>query len=140
MHPLLEFGQQNLTTVIAVEVVTNSTSSPHVVDIGRIIDLSEEVDLTSRHLDWQPPKDSLSQWRIMAWYQRYTNQRSIDGGPDAVNFVQNGSLIIDWFSPAGAERLTKFFDEYLVPEQQDQELLSKVGQNGESKTPYMLDL
>ncbi|KAM0322963.1 hypothetical protein ACHAQA_009062 [Verticillium albo-atrum] len=127
MHALEEFGHQNLSAVLAVEVMDDTTIDPAVVNIGRVIDLSDSVDADSRFLSWTPPTDSQRPWRLMAWYQRYTNQRSIDPAPDAKNFVQNGSWILDHFSASGAKILTDFFDEYLVPEEEDKELLSRVG-------------
>ncbi|KAL0933305.1 uncharacterized protein CTRU02_212268 [Colletotrichum truncatum] len=126
MHPLEEFGRQNLSAVLATEIIDDALSVAGVVTIGRVIDLSNEVDLQTRSLSWTPP-DEQNPWRLIAWYERYTNQRSIDAAPDAVDFIQNGSWVIDHFSAAGAEKLTKFFDDYLIPEDQDKALLSRVG-------------
>ncbi|KAH7176035.1 hypothetical protein EDB81DRAFT_897022, partial [Dactylonectria macrodidyma] len=126
MHSLEEFGQQNLSAVLAVETIDDPTSTAGVVTIGRVIDLSNEVDFKSRYLSWTPPDDK-QKWRLMAWYQRYTNQRAIDPAPNATNIIQNGSWVLDHFSAAGAERLTSFFDDYLVPEEEDKALLSRVG-------------
>ncbi|KAK2728329.1 hypothetical protein CKAH01_11126, partial [Colletotrichum kahawae] len=53
--------------------------------------------------------------------------RSIDAAPDAVSSLQNGSWITDHFSAAGAKKLTGFFDEYIIPEEQDRKLLARVG-------------
>ncbi|OTA61249.1 hypothetical protein K449DRAFT_423203 [Hypoxylon sp. EC38] len=127
MYGLEEFGQQNLSTVLAVEVLGQSEESPGTVVVGRIIDLSDYVDPKTRFISWGPPSgDTGSTWRLMAWYQRYTNQRSISGGLDARNFVQNGSWIVDHFSAEGAKKMTQFFDEYIVPEARDKEALSRV--------------
>ncbi|OTA92609.1 hypothetical protein M434DRAFT_74272 [Hypoxylon sp. CO27-5] len=127
MYGLEEFGQQNLSTILAVEVLGQSEESPGTVVVGRIIDLSDYVDPKTRFISWGPPSgDTGSTWRLMAWYQRYTNQRSISGGPDARNFVQNGSWIVDHFSAEGAKKMTRFFDEYIVPEARDKEALSRV--------------
>jgi hypothetical protein len=69
----------------------------------------------------------------MAWYERHTNQRSIDGGPEAQTYVQNGSWIVDHFSAAGARLMTDFFDTHVVPEQSDRNLLAAVGKYGKSE-------
>ncbi|KAF4921943.1 hypothetical protein CGCVW01_v005626 [Colletotrichum viniferum] len=69
----------------------------------------------------------LNTWRIMAWFTRYTNQRSIDAAPDAVSWLQNGSWITDHFSAAGAKKLTGFFDEFIILEEEDKKLLARVG-------------
>ncbi|KAF0324101.1 secreted protein [Colletotrichum asianum] len=108
MHPCEEFGQQNLSFVLAVEQTTASNAS-------------------STALLWTPPEDSQNTWRIMAWYTRYTNQRSIDAAPDAVSWLQNGSWVTDHFSAAGAKKLTDFFDEYIIPEEEDKKLFARVG-------------
>ncbi|KAK7452589.1 hypothetical protein CaCOL14_004502 [Colletotrichum acutatum] len=127
MHPCEEFGQQNLSFVLAVEEAPVSNASSSTVNLGRVVDVTATVDLTTRSISWMTPKDSQSTWRIMAWYTRYTNQRSIDAAPDAATWVQNGSWVTDHFSVAGAKKLTGFFDEYIIPEEQDRELLARVG-------------
>jgi hypothetical protein len=68
------------------------------------------------------------------------HHRFIDGAPDAVTFLQNGSWVLGLSSSAGAEVLTSFFDEHLIAQRQGQELLSKVGQNGELNILNTLDL
>lgn len=68
----------------------------------------------------------------MAWYERHTNQRSINGGPGASNYVQNGSWIVDHFSKAGSRIMTQFFDDHVVPDPEDRSLLAKVGKYGTS--------
>ncbi|KAJ0340776.1 hypothetical protein COL154_002730 [Colletotrichum chrysophilum] len=56
--------------------------------------------------------------------------RSIDAAPDAVSWLQNGSWVTDHFSAAGAKKLTDFFDEYIIPEEEDKKLLARVGKYG----------
>lgn len=80
---------------------------------------------------WQAPQSFPgSAWRIMSWYERYTNQRSIDGGDDPSSYMQNGSWIVDHFSAKGSNLITKFFDDHIVPDQEDKDLLAKVGRYG----------
>lgn len=66
----------------------------------------------------------------MAWYERYTNQRSVNGGKNPANYVQNGSWIVDHFSAAGSRRMTDFYDDFIIPEQSDKELLGRTGNFG----------
>ncbi|KAF4809933.1 hypothetical protein CGCSCA5_v011015 [Colletotrichum siamense] len=40
--------------------------------------------------------------------------------------LQNGSWVTDHFSAAGAKKLTDFFDEYIIPEEDDKKLLARV--------------
>ncbi|KAI0468585.1 hypothetical protein F4859DRAFT_524163 [Xylaria cf. heliscus] len=127
MYDLEEFGQQNLSVVLGIEVLAQSDSDSGAVVIGQVIDLSDKVDRDTRSISWlTPSSDKGSTWRLVAWYERYTNQRSIAGGPDPLNFVQNGSWVVDHFSAAGASKLTSFFDNYVVPEDADKNLLSRV--------------
>ncbi|KAJ2987274.1 hypothetical protein NUW58_g4599 [Xylaria curta] len=127
MYALEEFGQQNLSIVLGMEVLAQSDSSSGTVAIGRVIDLSDKVDRNTRSITWAAPSsDEGNTWRLAAWYERYTNQRSISGGQDPLNFVQNGSWIVDHFSAAGARKMTNFFDDYVVPEVADKGLLSRV--------------
>ncbi|EXF81412.1 hypothetical protein CFIO01_01074 [Colletotrichum fioriniae PJ7] len=127
MHPCEEFGQQNLSFVLAVEQAPGSNVSSTAVNLGRVIDITTLVDPFTRSVSWTTPKDSQNIWRIMAWYTRYTNQRSIEAAPDAATWVKNGSWVTDHFSAAGAKKLTGFFDEYIIPEEEDRELLARVG-------------
>lgn len=71
----------------------------------------------------------------MAWYMRYTNQRSINPGPDATTIIQNGSWIVDHFSAMGAELMSNFFDQYIIPDEEDKEMLKAVGSYGRPLSP-----
>ncbi|KAI0533554.1 hypothetical protein GGR58DRAFT_109359 [Xylaria digitata] len=127
MYALEEFGQQNLSVVLGMEVLAQSDSDSGTVTIGRVVDLSDKVDRNARSISWvAPSSDEGNTWRLVAWYERYTNQRAIAGGQDPLNFVQNGSWIVDHFSAAGARKMTSFFDDYVVPEDADKEKLSRV--------------
>ncbi|KAF4780148.1 secreted protein [Colletotrichum scovillei] len=96
MHPCEEFGQQNLSFVLAVEETSVSNASSTAINLGRVIDITTLVDPATRSISWMSPKDSQSTWRLMA-------------------------------CAAGAKKLTGFFDEYMIPEEQDRELLVRVG-------------
>lgn len=72
----------------------------------------------------------------MAWYERYTNQRSISGGQNPSNYIQNGSWIADHFSAAGSRKMTDFYDNFIIPEDSDKELLAKIGGFGMPVWPF----
>ncbi|SCO87545.1 uncharacterized protein FRV6_11672 [Fusarium oxysporum] len=129
MHHLEEFGEQTLIAVVAIEVLQDdSTAEGDYTEIDRIIDLTDKVAHGSRSLTWTAPKAAPgATWRIMGWYERFTNQRSIDGPSDAKTYLQNGSWIVDHFSAAGARIMDQFFDDHIVPEQSDRDLLASVG-------------
>lgn len=110
-----------------------NTSQTDDIEIRQVLDLTSLVDTKSRHLTWAAPANTpQSSWRIMAWYERYTTQRSINAGDHPIDFLQNGSWIVDHFSAAGSQIMTDFFDNYVVPDTEDKVLVSKVGKYGES--------
>ncbi|KKY13290.1 putative secreted protein [Diplodia seriata] len=130
MHMLEDWGQQNLSAVVAVEikdVQTSPTTYPTNV-VGRIIDLTSSVN-ADRSLSWTAPAGN-STWKVMAWYERFTNQKSQSPGLNATNFIQNGSWVVDHFSAAGSKKMTDFFDEHVIPDDESRKLLAAVGQHG----------
>lgn len=129
------------TSHLADEVdIVGNTSQTGYTEIHQVIDLTSSVDAESRHLTWVAPTNdkSPSSWRIMAWYERYTNQRSINAGENPTDFIQNGSWVVDHFSAAGSQIMTDFFDNYVVPDPEDKPLLSKVGKYGESSMKFQI--
>ncbi|KXH64067.1 hypothetical protein CSAL01_01314 [Colletotrichum salicis] len=100
----LELNSASRTSfVLAVEETPVSNASSTAVKLGRVIDITASVEPFTRSVSWTPPVDCQNNRRIMAWYTRYTNQRSIDGAPDSTTWVQNGSWVTDHFSGAGAK-------------------------------------
>ncbi|KKY16236.1 putative secreted protein [Diplodia seriata] len=95
--------------------------------LGRVVDLTAEVDPDTRELSWTPPDQGESEWRLMVWYERYTNQKSCSGGPNATEYIGNGSWTVDHFSAAGSKKLTDFFDAHVIPDDETRELLASVG-------------
>lgn len=103
------------------------------VRIGKVIDILSQVDNESRSLEWTAlTSTNGTAWRIMAWYQRFTNQRSVAGGSNPRNYIQNGSWIVDHFSAAGSNLMTNFYDDVIVPTQEEKDLLAQVGNYGKS--------
>ncbi|KAL1649437.1 hypothetical protein SLS58_001492 [Diplodia intermedia] len=165
MHGLEEFGGQVLKRVVAVEVVGSRNASAGAGrftstfvenTLGRVVDLTAEVDPETRELSWTPPEGE-SEWRLMAWYERYTNQKSCSGGLNATEYIGNGSWTVDHFSAAGewggfgdggfsvvalavaaiadafsigSRKLTDFFDAHVIPDDETRELLASVGKYG----------
>ncbi|KAI7973218.1 hypothetical protein EIK77_004495 [Talaromyces pinophilus] len=135
MHPLERFGPSDLKAVLAFRV--NSGMTPHVTTNGvnfsiPIVYLEETsaVDLTSLvdedgRLNWMVPSGN-SSWRIFSFWQEYTNQRSVAGAFNATSFIGNGSWTVDHFSKKGAQRVTEFFDDYIIVDEETAELLKSL--------------
>lgn len=66
----------------------------------------------------------------MAWYERYANQKNVAPGLNSTNYIQNGSWVVDHFSAAGSRKMTDFFDQHVVSDDQSRQLLAAVGGNG----------
>ncbi|KAB2569280.1 hypothetical protein DBV05_g12046 [Lasiodiplodia theobromae] len=138
MHSPEEFGGQVLKAVVGVEVLGVSEVSAGAGSfayafpantIGRVVDLTAEVDPDTRELNWTAPAGD-NEWRIMAWYERYTNQKSCSGGLNATEYIGNGSWTVDHFSAAGSKKLTDFLDAHLLDDEETRELLASVGKYG----------
>ena len=95
------------------------------------IEESSLVDITSKFIDgrlsFKPPKTG--DWQIMAFYERYTNQRSCSGAVHPDSIIGNGSWIVDHFSDAGAKVTTDFIDQNIL-DANNQKVLAKFGQYG----------
>ncbi|EKG14347.1 hypothetical protein MPH_08469 [Macrophomina phaseolina MS6] len=137
MHSPEEFGAQRLLAVQAVQVVGASeevagaggfSSTLPIVIFGEVVDLTAEVG-EDRSLNWTAPTGN-STWRIIAWYERYTNQKSCSGGLNATDYIGNGSWTVDHFSANGSKKLTDFFDEHVIGDAETRELLASVGKYG----------
>ncbi|KAJ9668901.1 hypothetical protein H2201_001147 [Coniosporium apollinis] len=137
IHTLEQFGTPNLTAVIAVEFVSSyitNVSYPFLGDIptpkvqfngGSVVDLMDSVNDGS--LYWTAPPGNTT-WRIFTFWEKYTNQRSVDGGVNATDFIGNGSWTVDHFSRTGGSRTTDFLDQYVLSDADTQSLLRSVGQ------------
>ncbi|GAM40137.1 hypothetical protein TCE0_037f12250 [Talaromyces pinophilus] len=136
MHPLERFGPSDLKAVLAfrvnseayTDITTNGVnfSIPIVyLEETSAVDLTSLVDEDGR-LNWMVPSGN-SSWRIFSFWQEYTNQRSVAGAFNATSFVGNGSWTVDHFSKKGAQRVTEFFDDYIIVDEETTELLKSVG-------------
>jgi hypothetical protein len=97
---------------------------------------SSLVDITSSvvegELSFQPLGSG--DWQIMAFYERYTNQKSCTGAPNPDTIIANGSWIVDHFSDIGAKVTTDFIDQNVL-DSNNQKALNKIGQYGELSCP-----
>lgn len=105
-----------------------------------VLDESTVIDLTSRvgngSLSWTPNTNAT--YAVLAFYERYTNQRSCIGGVNATDWVGNGSWTVDHFSTAGGAKTTNFLDEHLIFGDV-KDLLDEVGEYCMFSTPRDLE-
>ena len=102
------------TTIFPVYMI-NETS---------IEDLTNQV--RDGKLTWTAPSGN-STWRVMSFWESYTNQRSCSPGLNATNFLGNGSWIVDHFSSTGAKHLPDFLDQYVLAADDIAQLVRDVG-------------
>jgi len=82
---------------------------------------------------FRPP--TTGDYQIMAFYERYTNQKSCSGAlyPDSI--IGNGSWIVDHFSDTGAKVTTHFIDQNIL-DHNNLRALANIGQYG--KRPHSM--
>lgn len=112
------------------ELPINSSTGSNTIHLNQ----SSFVELTplvndGGSLQWAP-HDSTKTWKIFTFWEAYTNQRSCDGGPNPTDFIGNGSWTVDHFSKRGAARITDFWDEYILTDDEIASLLRSVGKYG----------
>lgn len=66
----------------------------------------------------------------MAFWQRYTNQRSCAGGLNATTIVGNGSWVVDHWSSLGAKRVTDFWESHFLSDREIARLMKSVIEYG----------
>ncbi|KAM3082308.1 hypothetical protein ACMFMG_004752 [Clarireedia jacksonii] len=136
MHQTEPRVDQKLIAVIAgrIEQVVESTyliaSANYLLPVNNTyLEESSLIDITSKFIDgrlsFKSPKTG--DWQIMAFYERYTNQRSCSGAVHPDSIIGNGSWIVDHFSDAGAKVTTDFIDQNILDDH-NQKILAKVGQ------------
>lgn len=91
---------------------------------GSVVDLTANVNRNA--LEWTAPAGS-GTWKIIAFFENYTNQRSCSAGVGITDIIANGSWIVDHFSADGAERITTFWEENLVDTAEMKDLVAAAG-------------
>lgn len=129
-HLTERLGTPNLTATIAYQVEKNAGDGTVTLNESSFTDLGSLVR-SNKTLRWSPT-DHKSTWRIFTFWESYTNQRSCDGGPDAIDFVGNGSWVVDHFSKNGAARITDFWDQYILSNGRVADLFRATGKYGMS--------
>jgi hypothetical protein len=105
------------------------------LDEQSIINLDQFVE--NGHLNWQAPAGN-GNWKIFSFWEGFTNQVSCTGGVNGTTTIENGSLVVDHFSEAGARLHTDFFDNHVLVERTINEGLRTHGAYGEYCLDYYL--
>lgn len=147
MHPLEQWGTPKLVSVIAYQVLGSEFHAMPSTFITAVLtsiegeetsvvylNQSSFIDLTplvkeNLTVTWTPPDDTKT-WKVFSFWETFTNQRACDGGPNATNFIGNGSWTVDHFSKDGALKVTDFWDEYILSDEEVADLLRSVGKYG----------
>ncbi|KAK8118432.1 uncharacterized protein PG998_003058 [Apiospora kogelbergensis] len=94
-----------------------------VLNEASILDLTPQV--ADGRLSWMAPAGNAT-WKLIAVYEKYTNQRSCAAATGATDVIANGSWIVDHFSAAGAKKITDFWDTTLLDTEEMKLLVSDV--------------
>ncbi|KAH8679546.1 hypothetical protein BGZ60DRAFT_554003 [Tricladium varicosporioides] len=124
MHTTVERIEQKLIAVIAARIERVTESSYFIASANFSVPANDTyleerslIDITSKSGDWQ----------IMAFYERYTNQKSCSGDLHPDSIIGNGSWIVDHFSDTGAKVTTDFIDHNVL-DNDNQKILATFGQ------------
>jgi hypothetical protein len=115
-------AHQTLVGAGAVRCVADCSGTP-------VLDLDSNIDLTSRvsnaHLDWTPPDDG--SWVVVGYWYRGTAIRNNQPSAASLAYLLQDpeARVIDYFSAAGADAFTHYFDTLLPP--QTRQLLRRTG-------------
>ncbi|CAK7214333.1 hypothetical protein SBRCBS47491_002105 [Sporothrix bragantina] len=121
------WGGSLLVAVLAVQVTGQTTERGGnyiFLNESSVVDLTDHVVNNTVSLTLSPSQH----WQLMAFYQRYTNERSCVSVANASSWLGNGSWMVDHFSAAGAQKMTSFWDTHLLQDKYTQHLLSQVGE------------
>lgn len=134
VHEPENWGPSELVAVVAAKVKSRGKRSGGgraieqvVLENGSIVDVTNLA--RNGTFNWQVPSSSARQesWVVMAFYQRFSNERSCVSVPQAPNWIGNGSWMVDHFSSAGAKKVTDFWDQQLLADPEIDGLMRQVG-------------
>ncbi|KAL3484600.1 hypothetical protein BJX62DRAFT_243769 [Aspergillus germanicus] len=131
MHGLTDPEKGELKGVIAGQVISESANeisdSPTAVKIDEVSIIDLKPFLKNGHLTWRVPPGN-DTWKIFAFWEGFTNQLSCSGGVNGTTTIQQGSLVVDHFSEAGAKVHTSFLDQHVLTEKMTKKNLKENGQ------------
>lgn len=94
---------------------------------GTLVDWAQNVSPTG-HLSLKLPAGS--SYRLFAFYQYLTHEKNLEYSSGTGETIwDNGSYVVDHYSPRGAQVVTKFWEKYILPNGV-KDLLKEVGNYG----------
>ncbi|KAK3321282.1 hypothetical protein B0T19DRAFT_466605 [Cercophora scortea] len=133
VHETENWGSSELVAVVAAKVESREKTGKGFPAEQVVLTEANILDLTNLTrngtLDWRAPvsKTDSQQWILMAFYQRYSNERACDTAPNPSSWIGNGSWMVDHFSAAGAKKATDFWDQHILDDKDISQLVDKVG-------------
>ncbi|KAK5655045.1 hypothetical protein OQA88_5944 [Cercophora sp. LCS_1] len=123
VHEPENWGASELVSAVAGRVVRRN-GKVVTLDGKSLVDVREAV---SNGTGWRP--SGQGEWVVFGVWERYSNERSCVSSArvEQGNWVGNGSWMVDHFSAAGAKKMTGFWDEELLDDEEVDGLLRKVG-------------
>lgn len=137
VHEPENWGPSELIAAVAARVTTRSRRSGGsrpteevVLEEGSILDITTIAQNAT--LDWKPPitgqhGQASMPWVVLAFYQRFSNERSCVSVSQPSSWIGNGSWMVDHFSASGARKMTDFWDEHILNDGEIDRLLRQVG-------------
>ena len=129
IHEPENWGPSELVAVVAARVQgrgKRGTTNQVSLDKTSVVDITHLA--ANGTLSWAAPSSpGQASWVVLAFYQRFSNERSCVSVPQASTWVGNGSWMVDHFSAAGAKKVTSFWDQHLLNDDEIDGLMRKVG-------------
>ncbi|RMY75379.1 hypothetical protein D0862_13944 [Hortaea werneckii] len=133
---LLEEEDAEYTAMPAWEGPFTYNGTRRTVAASSLKDVTSHVNTANGHLSWNFPADSTGlEYQVFAFYRNHSNYHE-QAPPWYVNssvpqspvetYRQNGSWIVDHFSPTGAQLIIDFWEKYLLGNG-SRELIREVG-------------
>ncbi|KAK0735170.1 hypothetical protein B0T26DRAFT_691020 [Lasiosphaeria miniovina] len=131
VHEPENWGPSQLVAAVAAQVVRRTrgrgSAEQVVLSEGSVVDITN-LTTPSGVVNWSPPASPAGQqWVVLAFYQRFSNERSCTTTAGASTWIGNGSWVVDHFSAAGAKKATDFWDQHLLDDPEIDGLLGNVG-------------
>ncbi|KAK3314019.1 hypothetical protein B0H66DRAFT_630330 [Apodospora peruviana] len=130
VHEPEDWGASELVAVVAAEVKEKRQRSGGGSNSMVVLNGAKVFDITNVTQSWEVPASARTagkQWVVMAFYQRYSNERTSQTNGRPTSWVGNGSWVVDHFSAAGAKKATDFWDHTMFDDKEIDRLTRQVG-------------